>query len=109
MARVVIARQFDVFANPSARGLRERPFLVVIQSDLLGTRRTRVVVPLIVKTEITPIPRLNPIFRVQGRELHFHPLELAHIPNELLRNPLANLEAERDRIVAALDMVFTGI
>jgi toxin CcdB len=109
MARVVVAHQFDVFANPSARGRRERPFLIVIQSDLVGDTRTRVAAPLVAKSEIRPIPRLNPIFRVNGQELHFHPLEIAHIPKELLRTPVANLEAERDRIIAALDMVFTGI
>ena len=104
-----MARQFDVFANPSARGKRERPFLVVIQSNFLGEMRMRVVVPLVAKSEIVPIPRLNPVLRIRDQELYFHPLDLAHIPKELLRNPVANLEAERDRIVAAQDMVFTGI
>jgi hypothetical protein len=34
---------------------------------------------------------------------------LAHIPKDLLRHHVTNLEADRDRIVAAIDLVFTGI
>jgi len=106
---VVTAHQFDVFPNPSAHGKRWRPFLVVIQAEFLANSRTRVVVPLVQKTEIKPIARLNPLIAVENDELYFHPVELAHIPEELLRNRIANLEAHRDKLVAAIDLVFAGI
>lgn len=106
---MVTERQFDVFSNPSVHGRHWRPFLVVIQSDVLADFRTRVVVPLVHKTEIKPIARLNPLVVVDGKELYFHPVELAHIPRDLLRDSIDNLEAERDKLVAAIDLVFTGI
>jgi toxin CcdB len=109
MARVVEPRQFDVFENPSARGRRERPFLVVVQSDVLSDRRTRVVAPLVALSELQPLARLNPVVEVEGRKFYFHPAELAHISQDMLRDAIANLESERYRLIAALDLVFTGI
>jgi toxin CcdB len=106
---VVVGEQFDVFPNPSSRGLRWRPFLVVIQAEFLADFRTRVVVPLVHKAEIKPIVRLNPLIVIEGKEFHFHPVELAHIPKDLLRGRVCNLAAERDKLVAAIDLVFTGI
>lgn len=109
MAQMVVEHQFDVFANPNIEGRRWRPFVVVIQSQFLAHFRTRVVVPLVPKTEIKPVARLNPIVTIGGKELYFHPVELAHIPTEMLREHVANLDADRDRLVAAIDLVFTGI
>jgi toxin CcdB len=106
---MVAERQFDVFANPSVQGRRLRPFVVVIQSRYLAEFRTRVVVPLVPKNEIRPIVRLNPLITLDGKEFYFHPVELAHIPREMLRDQVTNLESERDRLVAAIDLVFTGI
>jgi toxin CcdB len=109
MAQMVAERQFDVFANPNISGRRWRPFVVVIQSHFLEHFRTRVIVPLVPKTEIKPVTRLNPVVTIEGTEFYFHPVELAHIPTELLRDHVANLDTERDRLVAAIDLVFTGI
>jgi toxin CcdB len=102
-------RQFDVFPNPSKRGRQERPFVVVVQSAFLDATTGRVSVPLIAEREIKPDGRLNPLFLVDSQRLYFHPAEITTIPVIFLRTPIANLEAERYRIVAALDLVFTGI
>ena len=40
--------QFDVYDNPSPRMREHYPFVVDIQSDLLGSLATRMVVPLAV-------------------------------------------------------------
>ena len=106
---MVAERQFDAFANPNIAGRRWRPFVVVIQSQFLEHFRTRVIVPLVPKTEIKPVARLNPVVMIEGQEFYFHPVELAHIPTELLRDHVANLDVDRDRLVAAIDLVFTGI
>jgi toxin CcdB len=102
-------RQFDVFSNPSRRGSEERPFVVVVQSSLLDEVATRVCVPLIVERFLEPTNRLNPLFDIKQRKFYLHPVEIVTIPLRLLRTPVANLEEYRDRIIAALDLVFTGI
>jgi len=38
--------QFDIYRNPSSRMREQYPFVVDVQSDLLGSLATRMVVPL---------------------------------------------------------------
>ena len=102
-------RQFDVFANPSRQGTEERPYVVVIQAAFLDSMPTRLCVPLVATRFLRPTPRLNPQLTVAGQMLYFHPAEIAPIPARLLRAAIANFEHERDRIVAAVDLVFTGV
>ncbi|MBS0471553.1 MAG: CcdB family protein [Proteobacteria bacterium] len=103
-------RQFDVFRNPSKTDRAQRPFVVTIQHVFFDDMPTRVVVPLVLDGAIDAMPpRLNPAFRISGKTVHLSPTEPFALSLRFLKNAVANLEAERDRIVAALDLVFTGI
>src|SRR6185295_3307283 len=97
-------RQFDVFPNPSRRGLEERPYVVVVQSSLLAELDTRVCVPLIAERFLNPTNRLNPLFDVKQQAVYLHPVEIITIPLRLLRSPIANLGEYREHIIAALDL-----
>ena len=101
--------QFDVFPNHSRRGKEERPYVVVVQSRYVRNVATRICVALVAERFIRPIHRLNPPFEIQNRKYYFHPVEMMTIHNRLLRSPIANLETDRDRIIAALDLVCLGI
>jgi toxin CcdB len=102
-------RQFDVFSNPSRRGTEERPYVVVVQSGFLDDVGTRVCVSLIAERFLKPTNRLNPAFDIKRQKFYFLPVEIMTIPDRLLRTRVANLEEYRDRIIAALDLVVTGI
>ena len=104
-----MTRQFDVMHNPMRTGRESRPYVLVIQHDFLDELRTRVVVPLVVPSAMRMQSRLNPELDVLGQKLYLSPAEPFSLPTRLLRGPVANLEHERYRIVAALDLVFTGI
>jgi toxin CcdB len=101
--------QFDVHANPSRLGREDRPFLLVVQTRFLDHLKTRVCAPLIVEHALRTEPRLNPRLRLTGRDYYLSPTELVTLPVRLLGKPVANLEDYRDRIIAALDLVFLGI
>ena len=103
-----MSRQFDVFRNPLRAAKEERPFVVVIQSDRIGSLG-RVCVPLIAEPFLKPLGRLNPPFTVTGKRCYFHPVEMLTLPVRALQSPIANLESDRDRLIAAIDLVFTGI
>jgi toxin CcdB len=104
-----MSRQFDIYPNPSRAGREDRPFVIVVQHPFFDDMPTRVVGPLVVIGAMRPRLRLNPVVTVENRDFYFSPTELATISLKYLRNPIANLEADRDRIVAAIDLVFTGI
>lgn len=103
--------QFDVYRNPNPASRAHVPYLLDLQSGLLDTLATRVVVPLC-KPEVLsdkPAERLTPAFEVEGRKLFLLTPELAGVPRKALGQPVANLAAQRRAIAQALDLVFTGI
>ncbi|MEI9885174.1 MAG: CcdB family protein [Rhizomicrobium sp.] len=102
-------RQLDVVRNPIRAARDVKPFLVCLQHHLLDHLSTRVLAVLAVKPESGERSRLYPAVRIESDILYFNPTDLMTLPVRLLGKPIANLEAERDRIIAALDMVFTGI
>lgn len=101
--------QFDVFPNPVRATVATRPFLVSVQHKFFDHSDTRVLAPLIVQGAIQPLSRLNPAFEINTRCLYLLPTDLVTLSVRFLGDPVTNLESDRDRIIAALDMVFTGI
>ena len=100
--------QFDVHVNPGFR--RDAiPFVVIVQSRRLDRSKRRIVIPLVDKTKFHRIdePRLNPTFRVAGREVVLDPLQIVSVAVEAL-GPFAESLAEfGDDIIAALDVVIS--
>ncbi len=83
--------------------------MLVLQNDLLSTYGTRIVAPLAVPKAFKMAERLNPAFEVEARKVHLLPADLAVVPVSILVKPIGNLVHARDAIIAALDLVFTGI
>lgn len=107
MAQVLMA-QFDLFRNSRSKNY---PFLVDLQADLLRDLATRIVAPLSPVKRIggKPIGRLNPVVEVEGTQHAILFQEMAALPAHLLGEPIANLRSRRDELIAALDLLFTGI
>lgn len=102
--------QFDVYPNPDCEAVAIIPYVLDIQSNLLGTLPTVAVVPLIVPAaaELLPILRLNPKLMVEQQMLLALTQDIAAIPRHLLAHPITNFSLQRDEILAALDFLFTG-
>ncbi len=104
-----MTRQFDVVANPDAEDAAQRPYLVVLQSDLIAGLHSTVVAPLASREQFSGAHRLNPIVPIEGREFWLAAHELFAVDRRVLRQPIANLSEHRDAIITALDFVFTGL
>lgn len=103
--------QFDVYRNANPATRARIPYLLDIQSDLLDPLTTRVVVPLC-KPEVLKgklAERLNPVFEIEGRKMTMLTPELAGVSRKILGERISNLSGERRSIIAALDLLFTGI
>jgi toxin CcdB len=103
-----MSRQFDVVANPDAEEAAERPYLVILQSDLVYDLKSTIVAPLVVRNSMQGAQRLNPVFIVEGREFWLATHELFAVDRRLARKKVATLSDHRDKITAALDFVFSG-
>jgi len=104
-----MARQFDVYPNPDPETREFHPYLIVLQSDALGHIATRVVAPLVSPKRIQFFERLLPEVTVEGKKYVVATPDLGAIPTMELKSPVANLEQQRDRIIASIDLLFTGI
>ncbi|MGD0025431.1 MAG: CcdB family protein [Xanthobacteraceae bacterium] len=104
-----MSRQFDVVANPDASDAPHRPYLVILQSDLVSGLRSTVVAPLVAREELAGAQRMNPIFSINGNEYWLATHELFAIEQRMLKERVASLADQRDAIMAALDFVFTGV
>lgn len=103
--------QFDVHRNPNPATRNRIPFLLDVQAGLLESLATRVVVPL-ARPEVLggkTAERLTPAFEIEGRKLVMLTPELAGVPRKAFGERVASLAHERQAIVAALDLLFTGI
>src|SRR4030067_448721 len=102
--------QFDVHINPNAATRKAIPYLLNVQADLLDTLATRLVGPLVPEEKMgLAAKRLNPQFKVKGATVVMSTAELAGVPNRSLGDKVASLKNKRDEIIAALDLLFTGI
>ncbi len=103
-----MTRQFDVVANPGPVEAAHRPYLVVLQSDLVSGLTSTVVAPLVPREQMKGAQRLNPLLSVAGQDYWLATHELFAVDQRILRGKVATLADHRDAIIAALDFIFIG-
>lgn len=101
----------EVHANSNPATRRAIPFLLDVQADLLSSLSTRVVVPLYRKdaAPARAIAHLTPLLEFQGKTYVAMVPELAGIARRALGPSAGDLTPARAEIIAALDLLFTGI
>ena len=104
--------QFAVHRNRNAATQARFPLLLDVQTDLLQELGTRVVVPLTPATTATKraaMQTLTPVCTVDGKPYLLLTPQLAGIATKELGPPIGSLSHERPSIMAALDLLLTGI
>ena len=103
--------RFDVYANPGKDKKADVPFLLDVQSDILGELGSRVVVPLrrVDRFAALVLPQnLAPVFEIKGVRCFMETPKLAAVPAKILKAPLASLSEHQYAITVALDFLFQG-
>lgn len=103
--------QFDVYRN-TGRHRATIPYVVVVQSAFFHCFKRRVVVPLVLASELekhggVPEATVNPVLSVAGESVVFNPLEIVSVPLEALGEKVASLADAGDTMTAALDELFS--
>jgi len=103
--------QFTVYRNQNPESKTHVPYLLDVQSDLLADLVTRVVVPLAWASDMKghAIKSLMPTFEIEGEQCVMLTPQLAGVSGKWLGEPVANLLAHRADVIAALDLLITGI
>jgi len=97
--------QFDLYKN-SGENAFLFPYLLDITHELHTLSKLRVVVPLC--NDGHAVTHLNPIFTVNGERLYMSTMDIAGIPESMLRDKVGNFEEKRTEIVDALDFLVNG-
>jgi toxin CcdB len=95
--------RFDLYRNGSDG------YFLDVQTDLISGLGTRLVVPLLAADRVPqPIRRLHPIFEIEGHRFVMATHFMSAVAASQLKQPVGNLIAHYDAIVAARDMIFLG-
>ena len=87
------------------------PYVVDVQSDLLSSLATRMVVPLALTTlAANALPRrLCPVLTVNDKSLMLVPFEAAPLDKRWLRIEITSVRDRSHEIISAMDSVLSGI
>jgi toxin CcdB len=103
--------QFTVYKNKNTATKKTFPYLLDIQSDLLGQIRTTVIIPLgkyaTLKNQV--ITKLCPIVEIDSDKYAALTQQLAGIDKKLLGAKVSNLSYYRAEFIDAIDLMILGI
>ncbi|MFR0689695.1 CcdB family protein [Enterobacterales bacterium AE_CKDN230030158-1A_HGKHYDSX7] len=102
-------KQFDLYRNANPHTREAIPLLLDVQSDLLASLGTRMVIPLSRAKGLAGINRLMPEVTVGDQRLLLLTPQMAGIPRRELGEPVGNLAHLRLEIIAAIDLLISGI
>ena len=96
--------RFDVYALPGG----SVPLLLDVQADLLSDLKTRVVVPLILeaKAKQEVLPRLKPVFQVNGKSYIMMTTDIGTIRTKELGTHMGTLNSPGTTLLQPLIFFF---
>lgn len=103
--------QFILYKNFDKSTSNAYPYFVDVQNELLSTLNTRLVIPL------TPLHLLEqkvpshlcPTIHIKQGDFVVLTQQMASVSTKMLAEPVSDLGAFRDEIIAAIDFLITGI
>jgi toxin CcdB len=102
--------RFDVFRNPG-ESAASVPFLLDVQSDVLSSFDTRIVIPLRRRDTYVAVKiptNLMPCVFIDDVEFILETSKLAAVPVRILKQPITSVSHAHFEITAALDFLFQG-
>lgn len=103
--------QFDLYVNTDKDTGKTYPYFVDIQNSLLDSLNSRVVIPLthINKPGSTYPEHLCPTVKIKNKKYALLTHQLTSVSIKFLKKKEGSLASNRDAIVAAIDLLVTGI
>lgn len=103
--------QFAVYRNNNPKSKTAIPYVLDVQSELLAELSTRVVIPIYLRKSlnIKSITRLMPEFTIESKKTILMTPQIAGVSRKSLGDFVIDVSSRRDEIIAALDLLLTGI
>jgi toxin CcdB len=85
-------------------------YVVDLQDQFLRALATRIVAPLYpLEAGAKPILRLNPIVEIEGKPYYIAIQEMSALRAKALGEQMTTLRERRAEIIAAIDLLFSGV
>jgi len=104
-----VPRRFDIVENPNKSRRDLYPFLLILQHDCVTSIQSVIVAPLVRAGEGPASGRLHPTLELDGQRYVVLTEDLGSMPRNRLGRVVGSAESRDYEIVAALDLLFTGI
>ncbi|EGQ7992770.1 CcdB family protein [Vibrio vulnificus] len=103
--------QFSLYKNNDKSTSTAYPYFVDVQSELLDTLNTRLVIPLTPTTllEKKAPSHLCPVIHIDEGDFVILTHQMASVPTKMLKESVNDLSTFRDEIICAIDFLITGI
>ncbi len=103
--------QFSLYRNEDPASNQTYPYFVDVQNALLSDLNTRVVIPFTAFAALgsTDAKKLCPVIQIDGGDFVLLTHQITSVPRAILKNEIASLESHRYEILAAMDMLTSGI
>lgn len=103
--------QFILYKNLDHSTSTAYPYFVDVQSELLRTLNTRLVIPLtpLNLLETQAPSHLCPTIHIEQGDFVVLTQQMTSVPTKILAEPVADLSTFRDEIITAIDFLITGI
>ncbi len=104
-------RQFTLYKNENKNSKKAYPYFVDVQNDLLDDLNSRVVIPLSAQETLNNLnaKKLCPTIEIDAGIFVLLTHQMTSVPYSTLKNKVTSLEHYRDDILAAIDLLLTGI
>ena len=103
--------QFALYKNNDKSTSTAYPYFVDVQSELLDTLNTRLVIP---RTPVELLEKkapshLCPVIHIDEGDFVILTHQMASVPTKILREKVNELSTFKNEIIAAIDFLITGI
>lgn len=103
--------QWTIHRNPNPATRKEVPYLLDVQADLLSELGTRTVIPLFARKAAPSrtLTRLTPELKFRNERLVLMTPQIAGVRVKDLGEAMGDFATHRVEIIAALDLLLTGV
>ncbi len=103
--------QFILYRNEDSSSNSTYPYFIDIQNSLLSDLNSRLVIPLSPHTALqnTDVKKLCPVIRLDEGNFVLLTHQMTSVPKSILKTEVTSLEDFRYEILAAIDMLISGI
>lgn len=103
--------QFMLYLNEDSASNDSYPYFVDVQNTLLSDLNSRLVIPLspLAILQNTEVKKLCPVIPLEEGDFILLTHQMTSVPKSILKTEMFSIEAFRYDIIAAMDMLISGI